>query len=228
MNITRITTGPLGVNTYLIPIYQNKIIIVDPASCKFSKDQEKITDYISNNQLEPIAIVLTHGHFDHVSGLPHLKNHFPEIPIAIHEGDLSMIGKNSSLRQKESLENMGFQVFLPYVSQLPEASHLLKDKQNLAEIFTEMREEAKAELSKWTVIYTPGHTQGCICLYNEKDKILISGDTLFYHSWGRTDLPGGNERQIHESLKKILDSVDPETLVYPGHDISAFKLRDGI
>ena len=74
-------------------------------------------------------------------------------------------------------------------------------------------------IGPFTVLFTPGHTKGSICLYSEKDKVLYSGDTLFRHSYGRTDLPGGSDEQMAHSLKRLLH-MDPDITVYPGHDES--------
>ena len=89
-----------------------------------------------------------------------------------------------------------------------------------------LSEETKSALSDWKIMHTPGHTEGGICLLNKKDKILISGDTLFYHSWGRTDLPGGNEREIQKSLSAILYEIEGDVRIYPGHDRFGFTKED--
>jgi len=72
-------------------------------------------------------------------------------------------------------------------------------------------------IGPFKVLHTPGHTQGCVCLHDEKNAILFSGDTLFHGVHGRTDLPGGNPGQMIESLKRLL-SLNGETVVYPGHE----------
>ena len=139
-----------------------------------------------------------------------------------------MIGENSAVLQKKALSQMEFTEFLPFVSNLPSATNFLEDKKTLADTFSDCNfgENLKKSLSEWKILHTPGHTEGSICLYNEKELTLISGDTLFYHSWGRTDLIGGNERKIHQSLFKINDYCDENTKVYPGHDFSGFTLAE--
>ena len=228
MNLHQMHTGPLAVNTYLVPVSENGVIIVDSANCAFSCDEDSLLHYLKSKKLNPVAIVLTHGHFDHVAGLCSLKKAFPDIPIAIHEADSNMIGTNSADLQGRALSQMGFLDFLPFVSELPEATVFLEDKKNLAEIFAkfDFPEEIKKSLNDWKIIHTPGHTEGSICLYNESSLTLISGDTLFYHSWGRTDLISGDEYKIHKSLSKIIELCDENTRVFPGHDYTGFTLME--
>lgn len=229
MNPVILHTGPLSVNTLIIPLVANKVFIVDPASCAFSDDENEIIDYINQNNLEPVAIILTHGHFDHVSGLPFLKKNYPNIPILIHKNDAKMIGANSGVEQGQGLFLMRFNQFLPFVSNLPEPTDFLSDEKTLLECISSSNnfdDDLKIVLNDWLVIHTPGHTNGCVCLLNKKEKILISGDTIFYHSWGRTDLPDGNERLINESLKKVYNTISDDVKIYPGHDRFGFTKKD--
>lgn len=228
MDLHLLHTGPLRVNTYIVPIFENKVFIVDPANCAFSHDEGSLLSYLESNKLDAVAIILTHGHFDHVSGLPALKKSFPNIPIAIHKNDSGMIGPSSQVEQGAALAQMGFEAFLPFVSNLPEAAAFLEDGKSLAQVFEslDLADDVKSALENWQVLHTPGHTEGSCCLYNENEHVLISGDTLFYRSWGRTDLIGGNERKIHQSLAKILEECDEETLVYPGHEHTGFAISE--
>lgn len=223
MKIVTIATGPLGENSLIVPLEENRVFIVDPASCAFSGDEKKITSYLAANSLKPAAVILTHGHFDHVAGLPFLKKCFPNLPILIHKDDSQMIGANSERIQSFDLAMMGFEDFIPSVSNLPDATNFLEDGKTLADCL----EISDSALAKWKVIHTPGHTKGSCCFYNRDEKILIAGDTIFYRSWGRTDLFGGSEEDMEKSLAKVKKIISPDTMIYSGHEYSGFKAADG-
>ena len=138
---------------------------------------------------------------------------------------------------------MGFEEFIPSVSNLPAADGVLEDGKTvldcMAQPGTSFQALSEAEpqdgfslalkeaLSDWQIILTPGHTSGSVCFYNKKEKVLISGDTLFYGSWGRTDL-GGSEAEIMKSLRFLRENIDPDTVVFPGHDYCGFKMGDNL
>ncbi len=230
MNPIVIKTGPLRVNTVIVPLSGCDAFVVDPAACAFSKDENVIISRLEKEGLNPVAIVLTHGHFDHVSGLPAMNKKYPGIPILIHKGDSGFVGPNSAETHDEHLYRMGFDEFLPSVTNLPPATSFLVDGKSLLDCMedsaSKLPEETKNALADWKIIHTPGHTEGGVCLLNKKEKILVSGDTLFYHSWGRTDLPGGNERELQKSLSAILYEIENDVRIFPGHDKCGFTKED--
>ncbi|MCR5606236.1 MAG: MBL fold metallo-hydrolase [Treponema sp.] len=214
--------GPLEVNTLIVSLTDNYVFIVDPAVGSKSPDEYEIVRFLAANNLIPVAVVITHGHFDHVFGLPVLHRAYPSMHIAIHEADREYIGANSAIAQEKIIVNFGLKSLLPSVSNLPDADSLLEDGKTLKDCIAVDNEDVAKALEKWKVIHTPGHTRGSICLYNASDKLLISGDTVFYHSYGRTDLYGGDDFQMEKSLEKISREVSGDTCVYPGHNTCAF------
>lgn len=189
MNIKVLTVGPLAENC-IIYSQNGKCIIFDPGD-----EGEKIIEYIKQNSFEPLYILNTHGHFDHIGAVRYLQEHF-DIPFYLHSDDSYLI--------KSGVESMLFGFIR---IEIPEKICFLKDNELI-----------KFENQEFLVIHTPGHTKGSVCFYNDKSGVLISGDTLFYTAVGRTDLPGGNYKSLINSIKTRLLTLPDNTIVYPGHD----------
>lgn len=230
--VSLISTGPLDVNTFLVSLGGPYVLVVDPAACRESGDEDKISSALKSKSCVPVAVILTHGHFDHVSGIRHLRDVWHDLPVLIHEDDAPYIGGSSLRMHEASLERIGFGAFLPALTNLPEPSAFLRHGKNLREIMEPLNaadfESFSGGLSEWTVIHTPGHTPGGCCLYNAERRILLSGDTVFFHSYGRTDLPGGNHKILMQSLRRIYSNLPGDTLVFPGHETVAFRLEENL
>lgn len=190
LTIRTLTVGDLESNCYLVSdSISRDTLIIDPGD-----DADFITDTITNEKLKPIAIILTHGHFDHVLGCLELKLNF-DIPIYLHKNDEKL-----------------------YTSANQSALHWLKKKTlKVPPInrFIKEGNEIKVGEEKLIVIETPGHTPGSVCLY-DGNKYLFTGDTLFKDAVGRTDFSYSKPLQLIKSLAKI-KKLPPETIVYPGH-----------
>ena len=191
MNIKRFPLGTLWTNCYLIWDDSGNGFVVDPGG-----PAKEVEDFIRSHDIRLYWIILTHGHSDHIGGIADLRN-ISENGVAIHSEDaecLTSASKNLSTYIGEAVE-------------MPSAEKLLKEGDRL-------------KVGKMTldVIHTPGHTLGGICsiVADGEEQILISGDTLFARSIGRSDLPGGNEDVLIESLKK-LDGLPDKMRVFPGH-----------
>lgn len=231
-----VPAGPFRVNTLVVHLEGPFVFIVDPAGSDFSGDNYKLSQFLEQQNLKVVLVLLTHGHFDHIGGLKKIATDFPEAPVLIHEKDSDFIGPDSEILQERSLKLMGFEEFLPYVSDLPAPDAFLSDGKSLWDCLASIKGKSfssygpgvKKALSLWQVMSTPGHSPGSVCLYNKEERTLISGDTVFYQSYGRTDLPGGDESTIIKSLKKIYHNLPKETLVYPGHDYCGFMLQDNL
>lgn len=202
MNIAQLVTGPLSVNTLFIPIDSNRLVVVDPGG-----DALSIIAYIAAQHSTVALILLTHGHFDHVTGLPQLALAFPDAPIAIHEADSFFLGEGALERHAVFLAAIGGELMVRrYREPIPAATLMLKDNQS----------PPIPGMEGWIVMHTPGHSPGSICLHNAEAKILIAGDTLFNAGFGRTDAPGGSDEELEKSLTR-LTALPASTLVIPGH-----------
>ena len=182
-----VQVGPYEVNCSILSDC-GKAWIVDPG-----QEPGRIAGLLSRKGLEPAAILLTHAHFDHIGAVPGLLEKFPGLPVYIGENDVAVISHP--------------------MNQLPPDYPPIKKPEKLKAIG---QADSIEGLDQLEVIETPGHTPGGACYYLPKEKLLLSGDTLFAGSFGRTDLPGGDMATLVESLKKLTLLPD-DTLVIPGH-----------
>lgn len=188
LTVQTLVAGDLATNCYLVS-NSGQCLIIDPGD-----DADYITQTILDQKLKPTAIILTHGHFDHVLGCLELKLNF-NLPIYLNEKDKKL-----------------------YTSANQSALHWLKKKTLKVppiDQFIKEGDKIKIGNEKLKVIETPGHTPGSICLYDGK-RNLFTGDTLFADSVGRTDFSYSKPLQLTESLEKIF-RLPGETIIYPGH-----------
>ena len=214
MAIHIIRTGFFSVNTLVVPLEGKACFVVDPAACSGSGDKNKIIDYLRDKKLDCRAIILTHSHFDHITGIALLKQAFPKAKIAIHKAETSELTNPPGPMGEAVIRFFGSMELIQAVSEQPPADVALYDGATLDSV---VGPGFGAE--NWKVISTPGHTPGSICIYNQKENELISGDTIFaYGGYGRTDMAGGDEAQIMHSLAMLRETIPSGTHVYPGHD----------
>ena len=191
MEIKRLVLGLVRTNCYIVYSEETKkAVIIDPAA-----DSRRIMEEISGLGIVPEAILLTHGHFDHMLAAESLKNGY-QVPICVHKADAELV-KHPDLNCSQQFLHMSYSI---------SADEELEDGQNLR--FLD---------GAFTVLSTPGHTEGSCCYYAKEDSILFSGDTLFQESVGRTDLPTGSAAKLVNSIREKLFVLPENTLVLSGH-----------
>lgn len=182
--------GNLGTNCFLLKNSEtNELAIIDPGG-----SAERILARIQKLQAKPTAILLTHGHFDHIMAVKELKEEF-QIPV------YALLEEEELLSDPEA--NLSGWSGGSYTAP---ADTYLSDLQ----VFDVAGFSVQ-------VLHTPGHTAGSCCYYIQEENVLFSGDTLFAESYGRTDFPGGSMAAMRRSIQRLLGSLPDETRVCPGH-----------
>lgn len=193
INYEVIIIGELDTNCYLVWDEDTKeCVVIDPAD-----DGVAISEEINNKNLKVKYVFLTHGHFDHSMGALDLKLIY-NVPFGCSEKDAFLLN-----RQDETAKH-----FLKKDIKIPNFIKIDIDLDKLGKFYLGKEE--------FEVIKTPGHTPGGVCFYNEANKLLFSGDTLFAGLRGRTDFSYGSTKKIFESLRKLM-KLPKDTLVLPGH-----------
>jgi len=191
VKIEKFVLGSMSTNCYLL-INENtkEMVIVDPATCP-----DYLISHVRTNRYIPKAIILTHSHFDHVMGIDGWVEEF-KIPVYLHEEEANLLASPKLNLSKYFGTDYAY-----------EKVRCLQDGDLL-------------ELAgfQFRVIHTPGHTAGGCCYYEETEAILISGDTLFFRSVGRSDFPTGDAQTLVKSIKEKLFCLPDDVMVYPGHD----------
>lgn len=187
-----------GANSFLCINEKNEAFLVDPS---ISEDGGLI-DHIKKLNVKLVAILITHGHWDHIASLEELCKLNPGIPVYISDEEAEFL-TNPELNLSRAANEEGYGV--PILEYLPDNLIKVSDGETL--------DIAGFKIS---VILTPFHTKGSACYLVTSEKALFSGDTLFFSTVGRTDLPTGTTRTMESSLRK-LKSLPDDLKVYPGH-----------
>ena len=191
MKIDHFVVGPVQTNCYFVTNIKTKeMIIIDPGACA-----NQLAKKVDESGAKPVAILLTHGHFDHATDAKPLADRYG-IKIYIHEAD------------KATLDD----------PQLNVSYMMGQSKTFYADVFLKDKQEIDIAGFHIVVLHTPGHTPGGCCYYFPYQNVVFSGDTLFCTSVGRTDFPKGSAAQIIRSIKEKLLPLPDETTVYTGHN----------
>lgn len=190
MHIETITTGAFQENCYIVWCSQRQALIIDPGD-----EADRIMETLTANRLQIQAYVCTHGHTDHINALAALHDMNPA-PIVMHSADLEWAFE-------------AYNELAPYYAapRRPPDAEILQLDHKQDWVFGALA---------FQCLHTPGHSPGSCCLLFPESAILIAGDTLFKGSCGRTDLPGGDPRQLRNSLNRLKQLPD-EVRVFPGH-----------
>jgi hydroxyacylglutathione hydrolase len=197
MQIDKLVLGAYENNSYIVRRDEKTTdcIIIDTGL-----NAEPLIDFLKKKNLNPQALILTHGHIDHIAGISLLRKNFDKIKVCIHKADSHMLG--------DAVSNLS-------------SSAGAKITTAPADVLFDKEEQIEFGNLRFQLIHTPGHTPGGICLYNKDEKILFSGDTLFAGSIGRTDFSGYEAQksfeQLVDNIRKKLLVLPDDTTVLPGH-----------
>ena len=188
LTVHQLNVGPLSANCYIVADPHKEAIVIDPGACP-----QSLFGYITNHALRVKAYVLTHSHLDHISALDELSGALPaEVAMHPEENDWAFCEQNQ---------------WLPAYPRTREVAitRPLRHQQTFADGGLE-----------YTIIHTPGHSPGSVCLWFPRERVVFSGDTLFSGTVGRTDLHRSNQLALIRSLGVFL-LMPPETVIYAGH-----------
>jgi glyoxylase-like metal-dependent hydrolase (beta-lactamase superfamily II) len=186
--------SPIQENTYIIYNDQKEAAIIDPG-CYYDYEKEKLSQFISEKKLNPVLLLQTHCHLDHVFGSKYVAEQY-QLCMHIHPKEEVMI---PMAEQSGLLWNMPFRMYNGKLAYLNDNDIVQLGEDTLK------------------VLLLPGHSPGSIGFYSEKESWIISGDVLFRESIGRTDLPFGNQEQLLASIHNNLLPLPSNTKVYSGH-----------
>ena len=193
LELQKCIVGSVSTNCYLLKNKETgEMLIIDPGD-----NAGKIEQKILEMQGKPMAILLTHGHFDHILAAEEIRKKY-NVPIYADQ------------KEEKTLQDARINL----------TAYQGNDYTLKADVYlTDLQVEELAGFSV-QMIETPGHTAGSCCYYLKDEDVLFSGDTVFCGSVGRTDFPGSSSAAIVNSLHRLLDALPDETEVYPGHDVS--------
>ena len=195
MKLKSFTFNQFYENTFIVSDSTNDCIIIDPG-CYSNDEKNILKKYIEDNNLNPIKLINTHCHIDHILGNKFVARTWG-LNLETHQNDIELLENSAEIARLYG--------FIDY-EKSPSTTQFLNEG-DIVEFGN----------SKLKILYTPGHAPGHISLYSKEEKFIISGDVLFKSSIGRTDLPGGDFNVLIESIKTKILCLDDDTVVYCGH-----------
>jgi len=194
LNVQIFTFNPVQENTYIVYNDAKQCCIIDPG-CYFANEEQQLTDFIAQHGLQPLYLLNTHCHLDHIFGNRFIQKTYG-LPLYLHRMEKPVLDMGPESGKLWQMPFDNFDGELKYIDE---------------------GDQIQLGTDRLDVLFTPGHSPGHISFYSKEGKFVLSGDVLFNGSVGRTDLPGGNFTLLEESIKTKLYTLPPEVIVYPGH-----------
>jgi len=194
LTVQAFTFNPVQENTYVLYNDKSQCCIIDPG-CYFASEEQELKDFIEKGNLQPVYLLNTHCHLDHIFGNRFVYKTFG-LPLYLHKLEKPVLEYGPTSGQ---LWQMPFDNYDGELNFLDEGQVVQIGEDRLH------------------ILFTPGHSPGSISFYSQENKFIISGDVLFQGSIGRTDLPGGDFTILEESIKTKLYTLPGDVIVYPGH-----------
>lgn len=194
MKVYNLVFSPIEVNTYILVDDSGDCAIID-CGCYDKLESERLEDFINDKSINPVLLLNTHCHLDHVFGNRFIHERYG---LRTYSNKLDEMNRKSA--KKHAL------LFGLTMDDPPEPAGFIEDNQKITFGSTEL-----------VALHVPGHTTGSLAFYSEKNNCVFTGDALFSGSIGRTDLPGGDYDSLIKSIKNKLLVLPPSTIVYPGH-----------
>jgi glyoxylase-like metal-dependent hydrolase (beta-lactamase superfamily II) len=192
--IKNFTFNPVQENSYILYNEHKECIIIDPGFY-YDYEREELISFLNNNKLNPVMLLNTHCHLDHVFGNKFIASEY-NLKLKTHPLEEAVL---------KMAPASGLMFDLPFDNYTGEI------------IFLEEGDQVSLREDSLKVIHAPGHSPGSICFYSEHQQFIIAGDVLFRNSIGRTDLPGGSHEGLIKNIKEKLLILPKNVIVYPGH-----------
>jgi glyoxylase-like metal-dependent hydrolase (beta-lactamase superfamily II) len=194
LTVQPFTFNPVQENTYVVYNEKGQCCIIDPG-CYFASEEQDLKNFIEQNRLQPIFLLNTHCHLDHIFGNRFIYKTYG-LTLWLNKLEKAVLEYGPASGQLWQMPFDNYDGELNFI-----------DEGDIIRIGND-------ELH---VLFTPGHSPGHVSFYNKENKFVISGDVLFEGSVGRTDLPGGDFKILEESIKTRLYTLPADTIIYPGH-----------